>query len=657
MHLVLLLLSAIAWGLAGLNLSATYPRPYVPPPAKRKSNKWYMYRAFDGTPRPNDGMPPNFKVAFFADNGLERIEPQSGKVLALVSQQKADMVIHSGDLDYHNRPQEFDAQITRHLGPQFPYFFSPGNHDTDYYVPRGFQEILMRRARGAGALCTGEAGIHSWCTYKGFSFILSGFQLVGYPLDRHEFYIEEHLRRARGAVWTACTWHRAPGQLQLGHSHERLVTFNNGFDAFDVCREHGAFVVTAHTHLYSRTHLMSNFSAQEVASRDQPLVLQDGTNFHAVVGTGGWGLHNFHPWYHNAQKKSDLSKVPRFFAAAACKELGLSPGALFCTYNVGGVMRRGRCDFIDIRGAVHDSFTLLSQPDPADYHFSRHSTFRCPSAAPVGALACCSVHPRAATNAPAEALPAQIRTVWTVAEGDPDAVLVSPLNSSDWGASYSACVVATRAVRVTLEVRPAEGPDRGQDCQPQGPNKAPAVPGLSIAFTGPSDAAATTAAQRFRLHSLEEHRQLHEGPVSYQAQVPGFTPKRPAADGKRLRKRDVQRDPQLAAPPVPIPRPPTAAVSRDEGQWVPPTVARIRNTTQSRAAQGQAEPLGGQTKRIVIQPEAGVPAVYYKGPLEGEASANWSYHQALGFTVVVLAVMWWIRVSHRWRSAQGLAER
>ena len=48
------------------------------------------------------------------------------QVLQLIKKRGAEMVLHPGDLDYTNRPERFEERIDAILGPDYPYFFTPG---------------------------------------------------------------------------------------------------------------------------------------------------------------------------------------------------------------------------------------------------------------------------------------------------------------------------------------------------------------------------------------------------------------------------------------------------------------------------------------------------------------------------------------------------
>ncbi|MGH7600323.1 MAG: metallophosphoesterase, partial [bacterium] len=70
--------------------------------------------------------PPNFKVAFFGDQGVGE---NARAVLNLVKAEGTQAVLHLGDFDYNDDPAAWDAQIDDVLGANFPYFACIGNHD------------------------------------------------------------------------------------------------------------------------------------------------------------------------------------------------------------------------------------------------------------------------------------------------------------------------------------------------------------------------------------------------------------------------------------------------------------------------------------------------------------------------------------------------
>ena len=111
-------------------------------------------------------------VAFIGDQGMKST---SRAVLQLIKAESADLVLHQGDLDYRNKPTEWDAFITDILGADFPYLASVGNNDRGWHRPDGYQDKLQARLDRIDELtCSGDLGVESVCTFRGLFFLLSG---------------------------------------------------------------------------------------------------------------------------------------------------------------------------------------------------------------------------------------------------------------------------------------------------------------------------------------------------------------------------------------------------------------------------------------------------------------------------------------------------
>jgi len=157
---------------------------------------------------PTQSTPPGYKVAFIADQGLGS---DSEAVLNLILNEGADMVLHQGDFDYIESPNQWDNQINGILGKDYPYFASVGNHDAPVWS--GYQQKLIDRlARIDGAVCTGDIGVKASCTYNGLFFILSGAGTMG---SGHANYIRDQMA-ADDSIWKICTWHKNMGEMQVG---------------------------------------------------------------------------------------------------------------------------------------------------------------------------------------------------------------------------------------------------------------------------------------------------------------------------------------------------------------------------------------------------------------------------------------------------------
>ncbi len=282
----------------------------------------------------------NLKVAFIGDQGLG-VEAES--VLKLIKNERADMVLHQGDFEYTQNPDAWDNQINNTLGADFPYFASVGNHDIEKGMwPKYQQKLLERLSRISGANCSGDLGVNSACTYRGLFFILSGIDVVG---SNHEAFIR-HALDNDNSLWRICSWHKNQRLMQVGGKGD-----STGWGVYEACREGGAIVATGHEHSYSRTHLMSNFETQVVASKDNTLVLQRGESFVFVSGLGGRSVR-------------DQELSGDWWASIYTSDQGADYGALFCTFNVDGQTDKAECYFKDIQDQIPDRFTVISGLEP-----------------------------------------------------------------------------------------------------------------------------------------------------------------------------------------------------------------------------------------------------------------------------------------------------
>ena len=287
-------------------------------------------------------MPPNFKVALIGDQGLGR---GSRAVLEMIRAEGADMVLHSGDFDYYDDPDRWDEMISHILGDDFPYFASIGNHDVIAWD--GYQKKLQERlARISGAVCNGDLGVNSFCTYRGLFFVLSG---VGTIDSGRASYIKEALasERARESTWRFCSWHKNQRLMQVGGKGNSV-----GWEPYDECRKAGAIIATGHEHSYSRTHLMDNFETQSIASKSDVLHVDGGRSFAFVSGLAG----------HSIRGQDDSLSSKPWWAAVYSAAQSADFGALFCVLNHEGVENRGYCYFKDVNGVIADAFGVIVGP-------------------------------------------------------------------------------------------------------------------------------------------------------------------------------------------------------------------------------------------------------------------------------------------------------
>ncbi len=315
--------------------------------------------------------PPGFTVAFFGDQGLGA---DAVAVLELVATEGADAVVHSGDFDYSNDPDAWDAQISSVLGGCFPYFASAGNHDdgASYYGPGGYQEKLAARMDCLGIPWDGDLGVRSSHTYLGVFFVFTSPALFGADGDAvHAPYIRDQFLHS-DAIWRISSWHVLMEAMQVGGKYDQ-----SGWGVYEESRRGGAVIATAHEHSYGRTHALRNCEAREVASfestfsihRDDPGTTTDeGVTFVHHNGLGGMSIRD--------QERCFPTQPPYGcdgeWASIYATQQSALHGALFGVFNHGGDPCRARFYFKDIAGKVIDEFfvdsTLGFCPCPMDYN-------------------------------------------------------------------------------------------------------------------------------------------------------------------------------------------------------------------------------------------------------------------------------------------------
>ncbi len=315
-------------------------------------------------------QPTGLKVAFIGDQGINK---NAKAVLQLIKSQGAHMVLHQGDLGYTesdpDTPANWDKQINDILGDEFPYFASPGNHDIindnhwrDYHI-----KLKERLDRIPEASCSGGLeGIDSddviapsACSYKGLFFILSGIDTMGKanpdgaptPHENEQVNFIKNSLANDNSPWRICSWHKTQAPMQAGEK----VKNETGWGVYEACRAGGAMVVTGHNHVYSRTHLMSNFENQTIASRDNLLILEKGKSFVVVSGLGGINVR------HEVLLPPPPGHRGEWWASVYTSNQNATYGALFCTFYVNGQHDKADCYFEDINGKRPDEFTLMSK--------------------------------------------------------------------------------------------------------------------------------------------------------------------------------------------------------------------------------------------------------------------------------------------------------
>jgi hypothetical protein len=282
--------------------------------------------------------PQPVKVAFIGDQGLGS---NSVAVLQLIEDEGADIALHQGDFEYADDPDAWDAQITGVLGPNFPYLASAGNHDVCCLAAYA-AKVAARVAANPDISCQVVETVISraHCTFRGLSIVIVGPGVTGSGDSVYAPYIDSEFS-ADPYTWRICSWHKNQRLMQVGDKPDET-----GWGMYESCRQAGAIVATGHEHSYSRTHLMSSFEDQTVASTSGTLELSEGESFAFVSGLGGRSI-----------RPQLLSGD--WWASIYTSTQGADYGALFCTF-FDTAANHASCYFKDIDGEMPDQFEIVS---------------------------------------------------------------------------------------------------------------------------------------------------------------------------------------------------------------------------------------------------------------------------------------------------------
>lgn len=320
-----------------------------------------------------DGQSCRLRVAFIGDAG---VEDEAVAVLRLIADEKADMVLHQGDLGYRD-PERWVAMVHNVLGTDFPYFFSIGNHDggggdtpADASDPwtRVYGPLLRRTIRTLpGIECTGPAPILNSgtgagpardraestrlaCRYRGLFFVL--LDLHGpasapddpAPGDMAALDFLERQLASDDSSWQLCSWHIADPAMSLSDNEPAI-----SLRPYTLCKDSGAIIATAHSHNYSRTTGLTRFAPTPVVderARANELEVRPGATFAFVSGLGGNGID---PVRCRTESGEDCGIWARSYDG--------DYGALFIDFTCRG---KARGYFKTIAGEIIDDFTVTS---------------------------------------------------------------------------------------------------------------------------------------------------------------------------------------------------------------------------------------------------------------------------------------------------------
>lgn len=183
------------------------------------------------------------------------------------------------------------------------------------------------------------------------------------------YFLKKHLRDAT-EDWKICAWHFYDKYYHTGKYQEygNIVSGDDGGESFyDICKEQGAIIFSAHDHVYARTRVMSKFSSPIIDVYDSKtgsdiVQIRKGATFNILNGAGGWEM------YIEQGEQKDYSHWQKKYAKGNNNENAKRYGGLFCKFNVGGNNRKAYCEFQRINSSekVFDHFYIYRNDEPSN---------------------------------------------------------------------------------------------------------------------------------------------------------------------------------------------------------------------------------------------------------------------------------------------------
>eukprot|EP01125_Pyxidicula_operculata_P013425 TRINITY_DN4453_c0_g1_i1.p1 TRINITY_DN4453_c0_g1~~TRINITY_DN4453_c0_g1_i1.p1 ORF type:complete len:853 (+),score=184.51 TRINITY_DN4453_c0_g1_i1:53-2560(+) len=300
------------------------------------------------SPDPLEDMPVNLTLAFYGDQGVDDnvLNGRRIQYMKLLKEEEGvSAIFHAGDFDYNNNPTLWDDRITMALGSDFPYFSTIGNHDQPQWL--NYRKKIHDRWNKFGAKCYGDVGRDNICSFKGFTFVLSG---VGTSSTWETSLIEKGFNYF-GGLWRMCMWHKNQHILQVGEKSDEV-----GWDPYNACKDAGAFIINGHEHSYCRSKTISSYKPESpdfIDGSGEELVTRSGESWLAVAGTAGMDIRpcsgnlRYNPWWSSVLCSPDFTDM----------------GALICKFNLNGVKNRAYCYFLSNKKEILDSFYVTSKND------------------------------------------------------------------------------------------------------------------------------------------------------------------------------------------------------------------------------------------------------------------------------------------------------
>jgi predicted phosphodiesterase len=312
----------------------------------------------DGDPLLGTPTEKNLRVAFIGDQGLG---DDAAAILDLIKDEGAEFLVIAGDFDYDDDPDAWEEQTAASLGPDFPVFAVVGNHDkSEFDGDSGYQSKIIARQQNAiddGAICTGEPGRNSACTYKGLFMAMSGVGVLDGKDESANYLVDELAQN--DAIWSICVWHKNMRDMQCGDKSD-----DTGWGVYQACQNEAGIVITGHEHTYERTLTLTDLGNKDgghgATGAPESMLVGHGSTYVSVVGLGGRGMRDYDENLHD-----DDTWWATIYASDHYLDNGQvvedwSPdqGALFIDFNVEGDPHKAHAYFKTTKGLIIDEYDI-----------------------------------------------------------------------------------------------------------------------------------------------------------------------------------------------------------------------------------------------------------------------------------------------------------
>jgi len=244
-----------------------------------------------------------FKMAIIGDSGAVK---EANEVMELTT---FDIMLHLGDYDYEKHP---DAYFEKILDSNRKYQFVGvlGNHEEVYEVQQsGFERFksnvyneMTSKTKNSKVSCEFSESKVMWaCTYENMKIIGLTPSIDGADKTKEQLsFLKAHLNQSTKEDWRICAWHFYDENFHTGYyenKHKNYVS-SDGESFYEYCKEQGAFIFSAHDHVYARSRVLSKFDGvtptidpNDSKTGADIVQIRKGATFNILNGTGGWQLY------------------------------------------------------------------------------------------------------------------------------------------------------------------------------------------------------------------------------------------------------------------------------------------------------------------------------------------------------------------------------